>query len=360
MANFRLRQLEKYRVGGTYDQMQLSLPRPVSPSGKIYQYSPNPEATPRLFQIGDAPEERSVAEEHQHRIRREPGPGQTICPYSGRMADDEDFTHLDDVEAVKKHIVWLAENDLQDYLNDFVKDFNRRQPRGGFITMKMNVKAKRRPKPLAIREDLLRSLECSVCSRSYGVYALALFCPDCGAPNIGLHFRREVQLVGEQITLADELEGQGRNELAYRLMGNAHEDVLTAFEATLKTLYRHLVREHLADQVEKLTAKNVIGNAFQNIERGRKLFEPLGIDPYNNLTEADLEHLRLNIQKRHVLGHNLGIADEHYATFAADHEPGETITLIGDDVRRFGALCCGVVEGLEDWLLLEPRRGDSS
>src|SRR6202521_3794245 len=32
--------------------------------------------------------------------------------------------------------------------------------------------------------------------------------------------------------------GQAR-ELAYRLMGNAHEDVLTAFEATLKTVYHH-------------------------------------------------------------------------------------------------------------------------
>lgn len=351
MADFRFRQLEKYKVGGTRDQMQLSLPRPVSPSGKIYQYSPNPDAAPRLFLLGDAPEERAVAEEQKHRIRREPGPGQTICPYSGHMADDEAFTHMDDIEAVKRHVLWLAENDVQNYLSDWARDFNRRQPRGGFITMKMESKPKRRPKPLAIREDLLRSLECSVCARSYGVYALALFCPDCGAPNVGLHFRREVQLVGEQITLADELESQGRNELAYRLMGNAHEDVLTAFEATLKTVYRHLVRKLLPDQVEKLTGKNAIGNAFQNVERGRKLLDPLGIDPYRHLTEADLDHLRLNIQKRHVLGHNLGVADEHYAAFAADQEPGETVTLIGDDIRRFSALCFSVVEGLEDCLL---------
>jgi hypothetical protein len=45
-------------------------------------------------------------------------------------------------------------------------------------------------------------------------------------------------------------------------MGNAHEDVLTAFEATLKAAYARLVRKHLPDQAEKL-CKKAIGNAFQ-------------------------------------------------------------------------------------------------
>jgi hypothetical protein len=46
--------------------------------------------------------------------------------------------------------------------------------------------------------------------------------------------------VREQVELAGNL-GPERQELAYRLMGNAHEDVLTAFEATLKTVYLYKV-----------------------------------------------------------------------------------------------------------------------
>jgi len=225
--------------------------------------------------------------------------------------------------------------------------------------MKMEHKPRRRPKPLVIREDLLRSLGCDVCARSYGVYALALFCPDCGSPNVALHFRREIELVEEQITLADELDAQGRVEIAYRIMGNAHEDVLTAFEATLKTVHAHLVRTHLPAQLEKLIGKKAVGNAFQNVERGREVFARMGIDPFYGLGEDELDHIRLNIQKRHVLGHNLGMADEHYARFAEDHEPGETVTLIGADIRRFAELCFRVVERLEDSLMpsaaLSPR-----
>lgn len=65
MKDLRFRQLEKYRVGGTRDRMQLSLPALKSPSGKVYQYSPNPVATLRLFLLGEAPEDRTIAEEHQ-------------------------------------------------------------------------------------------------------------------------------------------------------------------------------------------------------------------------------------------------------------------------------------------------------
>lgn len=351
MKDLRLRNLEKYRTGGTQDRMELSLPRPTSPSGKVYHYSPKENAAPRLFLVGEAPEERTITDDNRSRMRCEPGPGQTVCPYSGHMADDEAFTHADDVAAVKKHALWLVENDVSDWLGEYAKDFNRKFGKGGLISMKMEHKLRRRVKPLAIREDLLRSLDCGVCGRSYGVYALALFCPDCGAPNVAMHFRREVEIVGEQISLADDLDEQGRSEIAYRVMGNAHEDVLTAFEATLKTVHAYLVRTHLPEKVEKLIGKKAIGNAFQNVDRGRSVFAKIGIDPFDGLNDLEIENLRLNIQKRHVLGHNLGVADEHYASFSEDHEPGETVTLIGEDVKRFADHCLRVVERLEEYLL---------
>ena len=46
-----------------------------------------------------------------------------------------------------------------------------------------------------------------------------------------------------------------------------------------------------------------------------------------------------------------GIADEHYARFAEDHEPGETVTLIGEEIRRFAELCLRAVERVEDSLM---------
>lgn len=358
MSNFRFRRLERRRTGGTRDQMQLSYPLPRSPSGKAYQYSPNPDAAPRLFLIGDAPEPRTVAEEHRLVIRREPGPGQTVCPYSGHLADDDEYIHFADIEAIKEQVEWEAVADVEDHFADMAKNFNRRQPRGGLISMKMDFKPSRRPKPLVIREDLLRELSCDVCAREYAVYAIALFCPDCGAPNYAQHFRREVELVREQVALADAQDEAGRHETAYRLMGNAHEDVLTAFETAMKTIYRHLVRERLPDRAEELLGKKAIGNAFQNMRRGRARFEELGIAPFAILSEEDRELLRLNIEKRHVIGHNLGIADEHYVELTQSDQPGETVGLIGGEIEHFAALCLQVVLELEKTLLPDPPRGE--
>jgi len=310
--------------------------------------------------MGNAPEERSIPDEHRHRIRRNPGPGQTVCPYSGCIASDDEFVHFDDLDAVKKQVAWNAEQDVLDYVEAMAQDFNRSQPAGGFISMRMDLKRSQRPEPLAIREDLLRDLECTICRRSYGVYAIALFCPDCGAPNLALHFRREVQLVREQITLADQQDEHAHRELAYRLMGNAHEDVLTAFETALKTVFRCLIRQDRPHQTSDLLSKKII---FQNIERIRECFVKLGIDPFSALAAGDLQFLNTNIQKRHVIGHNLGMADEHYSQLTQTEQPGETVQLLGNEIGRFAEVCMAVVAGLEDWLLpnaLSPSTSPSS
>jgi hypothetical protein len=328
--------------------MLLSMAVPVTSSGKVYQYSPNPDAAPRLFLIGEAPPDRTVSEELRSRIRRAPGPGETVCPYSGYVGPDEEFVHFDDIEAVKKQILRAAGEDVGDYLEKWVKEFNRRQPRDSLISIRMDVTRPHRPRPAPLREDLLRNLDCDICRRPYGVYAIALFCPDCGAPNLGVHFRQEAQLVRDQIALADQQDEGGRRELAYRLMGNAHEDVLTAFETALKTVYRHLVRQHRPAQAPELLSRKSV---FQSIDRIREHFVVLAIDPLSAVAPADLEFLTLNIQKRHVIGHNLGIADDHYVQLVQSERPGETVRLLGDEINRFAEGCLKVVGDLETWLL---------
>jgi hypothetical protein len=283
-------------------------------------------------------------------MRLEPGSSQTVCPYSGHIAADKEFIHFDDVEAVKKQVAWDVEADIVDSLSNMTSDFNRRQRPGGLISVKMEIKASREPKPLAIRTDLLRDLECDVCQRPYAVYAIALFCPDCGAPNVALHFQREVEIVGHEIEIADRLEQEGRREIAYRLMGNAHEDVLTAFEATLKTVYRHLARQLPSEQAEKLLSGKETRNAFQNVERARERFAALGLDPFSMLGVTELELLKMNSEKRHVIGHNLGMADEKSVALIQPEQPGETVHLVGDEIRQFADVCLRVIVVLDNHL----------
>jgi hypothetical protein len=214
-----------------------------------------------------------------------------------------------------------------------------------FVQVKVGPKPQPKPKPRFARHDLLRDLTCDECGRDYGVFAISLFCPDCGTPNIHLHFARELTLVRDQVELAGTLDTK-QDELAYRLLGNSHEDVLTAFEATLKTVYLYKLTTRPKDVPEA----KPIGNAFQNIERGRKRFMEFDFDPYENLSDDALAVLTLNIQKRHVIGHNLGIADATFVEHAVEARLGETIPLVGEDILQFAEICKMTVDNIDAWL----------
>lgn len=351
----KFKHLSRYRVGGTGDQMQLAIPAPTSPSGKSYQFSPNSEAPPRLFLIGDAePLEARVAPTPP--MRRRPGPGQTVCPYSGYMADDEEFTHFDDLRVIKEHIHRLAAADVEDHFADIARDFNRRQPRNALITLKMDVPRRARSRvarPLAIRQDLMRNVDCALCGRHYAVYAIALYCPDCGAPNLLRHFDRELGLIDAQIALVDAGNDEMDKELAYRLLGNAHEDVLTAFEAALKVAFRQIASIRTARDADPPTPTTP--NAFQSMKKGSAAFKKLGIDLYGGLDDQQRRELSDHVQRRHVIGHNLGIADDLFQKHTDSGEVGRTVSIVADDIRAFGALCRRVIEDVEDHLAYEPE-----
>jgi len=352
---FRFKKLERHRVGGTRDEMQLSIPIPKSPSGKIYRWCPVAECEPNLFQFGTAPENRSISSEDATFIRRQPGTNGTTCPYCGHDDDDDEFLFRDDIRAAQKYLEWAVMDDVGEHFDGIAKDFNRSMKKagGGLFELNMKIERPRKSRPFTWREDLLRDISCDTCGRNYGVYAIGLYCPDCGVPNLKVHFDREAELIEQQVTLAQEVASQGKQELAYRLMGNAHEDVLTAFEAYQKVVYRHLIRLRQPESVDQLLTKRSIGNRFQNITRAREQWKKLALDPFNLLPEDDLKALALNVEKRHVVGHNLSIADQAYldAAQAEEHEQlGRTVPLLGEDITRFTQLCGEIITQLNNEL----------
>ena len=310
---------------------------------------PSERCTPRLFQlveiIGDG--EWASDEKRLHRVPHIPG---TTCPYCGHDSDDDhDFVDPKDVEALTEWFKWAASEDAQDAVENTFKNIGRGLPRGGPVSIELKTSRSHQPEPRMWREDLLRDLTCSVCSRRYGVYAIGLFCPDCGAPNLIVHFRRERELIAKQIDLARNAENA---ELSFRLLGNAHEDVVTALETYLKTIYRYLYRYLLTkrrpdEETASLMTARAIGNAFQNVGRAREKFTKLEINPFEALDNNELAYLKLNIEKRHVLGHNLGLADEKYAEIASSEQPGRTVTLLAEEVSKFANLAGRVVDALE-------------
>lgn len=341
----RFKNMERYRVGGTQNNMTLNVPLPKTPEGRIYRLSPNKNAHPRLFVLGNSVEGFSMPDPPTSRTKHRPRTPGTVCPYSGMYADDEQFNHPDDIIAATEIVAHAAFADVADHIHNLFGDLERKTRSNRFLTIKTGSRPRTKPAPRFAREDLLRALICDDCGRDYGVFAISLFCPDCGAPNIHLHFDREAALISKQVELATTLKDTDR-ELAYRMLGNAHEDVVTAFEATLKTVYLY----KKAARTEEATDLSNVGNVFQNLERAQKHFAEFELELLAALSDDERSTLVLNIQKRHVIGHNLGVADAKFAEHAEDARLGETVPLVGEDILAFAHICHKVVDHLDTWL----------
>jgi hypothetical protein len=345
MSDFRFKRLERYKVGGTRDKMELNIPLPKSPSGKVYRWCPNEGCSPRLFLLGDVqrPENLDLT-----LLRRTPGTRGTTCPYCGIDADDDEFNYDGDITVIQKYMEWAASRDISDYFETMARDFNRSQRKGGLISLKMDFKPNRTPEPRAWREDLIRNLACDICGREYGVYAIALFCPDCGCKNLHVHFEREIELILQQIDLAEQMAENGNEELSYRILGNAHEDVVTAFETYQKIFYKHLVKKsYSVEEAKKMTSKRAIGNRFQNVVKARDIYKIFSIDPFIVLTSEELELMRLNIEKRHIIGHNLSMADEAYSDTGNREKTGTTVRILANEISEFAKTAKKIIMELE-------------
>lgn len=331
--------------------MSLSIPLPTTSNSMSLRYCPNEGCSPRTFHLGEKQDLLNKNLE-ERKYRREPGCPGTTCPYCGLDGEDNDFLHQKDIEYAKELVKQAA---IVDFKNELSKAFGgpsgkKSISKGTTITTR-GATQKVFKKPYVYREDLLRNLSCDNCNRGYGVYAIGLFCPDCGATNLTTHFSKEMALIKRQVEDASKYKDTDK-EYWYRLAGNAHEDVLGAFEAYQKTLYKYLCNKSKPSLQSNDNESKVksIGNSFQNIEKAQKLYSKLGINPFDCLTEDDTHLLFLYSQKRHIIGHNLGLVDEKYSSINQKESQDTPVNICEKEILNYLDICSKVISALEKHL----------
>lgn len=335
----------RLKVGPAGRKFQRGLKLHKTATCHTYRYSPKKDAHPRHFTLGPFPRKHVVTSQDRPRLKIEPRSQQMVCPYSGIVAERSEFTHPADWAATKKLAVHAALLDMPTHLE---RAMNAANPD---LAKQIDIRAlfptPPPTSPRIIRCDTLRLIRCGVCRREYGLHAIGLFCPDCGAASILNHFDGEISLLEEQIAIAQR--GEASPELTFRLLGNAHEDVLTAFEAIQKTVFRF----GLSGLPATAAKKGRIGSDFQNLDKARKLFAKLGIDPFRSLDGKFAAMLARSIQKRHIIGHNLGIVDSRFRESHPASRLGDPTSISVREIRSFYRVGRIVVEELDKWVAVQ-------
>src|ERR1051325_6389349 len=141
----RFKNLERFRVGGTGNNFQLEIPPPRTPDGRVYRFSPNESAHPRHFVLGDYDKDFVPSAQSGARMKIAPRSRQTVCPYSGVIAADNEFTHPDDIKAARAVVEHAVVADAEAELARMMEGFNRSISGNSLITVSANVEKNNSP-----------------------------------------------------------------------------------------------------------------------------------------------------------------------------------------------------------------------
>lgn len=251
------------------------------------------------------------------------------CPYCGHVAGHDQFWTKDQIEYAKS----IALRKITDAVRKDLKSLEfDHKPKGAFgVGISMKVKAGH-PSPIRYyREKQLETeVVCANCTLRYSVYGLFAFCPDCGQHNSLQILDKNLEVVGKMLELATTAQ----NALAERLIENALEDCVSAFDG----FGRELCRIH-ANRASNLAKADKM--SFQNLDGAKAgYFDLFGIDLSASVTAEDWCAAVRAFQKRHLIAHKLGVVDQDYIARSGDSHAivGRKIGVDAEEVQALATI----------------------
>lgn len=251
------------------------------------------------------------------------------CPYCGHTAGQGQFATKEQIEYAKSIAIRQITGALHKDLKTLEFD---RKPKGAFgIGISMQVKPGR-PTPIHYyREKQLETeVICAHCTLRYSVYGVFAFCPDCGQHN-SLHIlAKNLEVVGMMLDLA----GGAEETLAERLIENALEDCVSAFDGFGRELcHVHAHKARSSAKAEKMSFQNLVGARTG-------LLDLFGFDLSADVAPEEWRAAVTAFQKRHLVAHKLGVVDQDYITKTADARAvvGRKIGIGADEVKELARI----------------------
>jgi len=113
------------------------------------------------------------------------------CPLCVHNAPADQWFTIEQVEHAKAEALAVVKGKIHNALRSSAQKFNRKQPKGGFISVSMKVEGG--PKrtytiPAAAAEAMQLEIECEACKSRFAVIGSAYFCPACGHNSVARTF----------------------------------------------------------------------------------------------------------------------------------------------------------------------------
>ena len=267
------------------------------------------------------------------------------CPACGHTDHSDRWWTQQQVEHMQAAAVAEVKGGLSKALKSDASRFNRRQPKGGFlsITMKVDSRPQHVMLPPTATDPMESKIACPACDCRYAVIGAAYFCPACGHSAAEQVFDQTIGGIRQTLAALDQVRAampdRDTAEIAARLViENGFQNAVTAFQRVVEALFEDLPSPPKARR-----------NAFQNLPEGSDLWlKATGRSYSDHLDVASLAELGRAFQQRHLLAHRQGLVDQEYVTKSGDtrHRPGQRLVVRPEAVTQAVKLIEALVTGL--------------
>lgn len=240
---------------------------------------------------------------------------QVYCPFCGHEADSGKWWTHQQIEHARAAAISQVAGGWNRALKADAARFNRRQPKGGFLSMTMQVNS--RPQhvmlPPAAAEPMALKITCPSCDCRYAVVGAAYFCPACGHSAAVQVFEQTINGIRQTLAALDQVRAampdRDAAENTVRLViESGLQTAVTAFQRVVEALYEGLPAPAKARR-----------NAFQNLAEGSELWRKATGRCYeDHLDPVSLADLNRAFQQRHLLAHRQGLVDQEYIARSGD------------------------------------------
>jgi RNA polymerase subunit RPABC4/transcription elongation factor Spt4 len=256
------------------------------------------------------------------------------CPMCGHEAPAKHWYTIAQVEHAKAEALNVVAGQLNQALRADADQFNRRQPRGGLISMSMTANGgshRTYTLPAKAAEAMQLEIGCEHCACRFAVIGSAYFCPSCGVNSVTRTYGDSLRKIRAKLDNEDIVRqalvatiGRDDAELTCRSMRETClSDGVTAFQRYCEGLYEPYGKPPF--------------NVFQRIDDGSALWRAaIGVGYDCWLTAAELDELKILYQKRHLLAHCEGIVDQKYVDKSGDktYKPGQRLVIAEADIAN--------------------------
>lgn len=271
---------------------------------------------------------------------------EVFCPICGHTAASNRWMTQQQIQHIKQVAMREAQKALGGAMKDWSRDFNRRQPRGGFISISMKYKPSALPMvmPLDAAELMLQRYDCEECGCRYAAIGAAFFCPACGHNSARSTFETSIETIQRMVERLDGVQATLEQSLDRDTAANTVRHILEGSLVKIVASFQRFA-EATFQTLPVAATTRLLRNVFQRLDESSQLWQDaIGKRYEDMLFAAEWTQLQRLFQQRHILEHQDGVVDQQYIERSGDaaYRDGQRLVVKPDFVLS----CCKLASKL--------------